>query len=380
MKNKERQINFFKALAVFSGTIIGVGIFGLPYVAMKAGFLPVVIYFILIAFLAIVVHYLLGEVARDTHKIARIPGYAEEYLGKKWKKISFVVTSLGLTGALLAYLILGGEFLRLFIGQYWGGSATIYTLIFFATGAVFIYYGIKSIAQFELIMLGVFIVILLLFFFHGASFINLENFLTFNPKYLTLPYGVVLFSLWGITMIPEVKEMVDRDREQLRKVIAWGIIIAAFCYLFFIFTIYGASGANTSQDAISGFAKSIGNRVVTLGYIFGLITTFTSYLTLGLTLKKIFWYDLKMPERISWAIACFGPLALFFLGLRNFIDVIGLTGAIILGIEAIIVVYIYKNFIEKRFQRRAEWYINFLPILFVVGIILHLIYYFKDLV
>ena len=34
----KRVIDFFKALSVFLGTVIGVGIFGLPYVASKAGF------------------------------------------------------------------------------------------------------------------------------------------------------------------------------------------------------------------------------------------------------------------------------------------------------------------------------------------------------
>ncbi|MGC9049274.1 MAG: aromatic amino acid transport family protein, partial [Patescibacteria group bacterium] len=74
-----KKFEFIKALAVFTNTIIGVGIFGLPYVAMKTGFLVVVFYFIAIAILAIIVHCLLGEVARDTHKIARVPGYAAEY-------------------------------------------------------------------------------------------------------------------------------------------------------------------------------------------------------------------------------------------------------------------------------------------------------------
>ena len=40
-------MTFFKALAVFLGTVIGVGIFGLPFVASKAGFFIVLLYFLL---------------------------------------------------------------------------------------------------------------------------------------------------------------------------------------------------------------------------------------------------------------------------------------------------------------------------------------------
>lgn len=369
------KIEFLKALAVFTGTIIGVGIFGLPYVAYKAGFWVVVFYFFFLTLLAIIVHFLLGEVSRDTHKIARIPGYAEEYLGKGAKNFSFVVSSLGLIGALLAYLILGGQFLYLFFSSFFGGIPLFYTLFFFIAGAFLIYKGIKSIAQFELLMLIVFIFILFLFFFRGLNFINLENFFTFNPYYITFPYGVIIFSLWGLALVPEVKEIVNRDRKKLRQVLSLGIIIAALCYLFFIVIILGASGINTSQDAISGFAKSIGDGIARLGYIFGLITTFTSFITLGLTLKKIFWYDLKLPETTSWFIACFTPLFLYFLGLKNFIDVIGLTGAISLGLEAIVVIFIYKSFIKKRFQRQAGYWTNFLIILFLIGIIFELFYF-----
>jgi hypothetical protein len=162
-------------------------------------------------------------------------------------------------------------------------------------------------------------------------------------------------------------------------VISLGIIIAAFCYLLFIFAILGTCGSQTSKDAISGFAKVTGNHIVLIGYIFGLITTFTSFLTLGLTLKKIFWLDFKIPRNLSCLIACFLPLILYFCGLKNFIDIIGLTGALMLGLEATMVILIYKNFIQKRFQRQPSYWIYFLIILFLIGIIFEFIYFSQKL-
>lgn len=373
-----KKFEFLKALAVFTSTIIGVGIFGLPYVAMKVGFFVVLLYFFAIAILAIVVHCLLGEVSRDTHTIARIPGYAGEYIGPKAKKISFVISSLGLIGALLAYLILGGEFLYLLLGKVLGGPSILYALVFFIAGAYLIYHGMKNISYFEFIMFIAFMGILVFFFYRALPFIHFNHFLTFSPKLLTFPYGVVLFSLWGIAMVPEIKEMVNRDRKRLRQVIITGVVIAALCYLFFILTILGASGPQTSKNAITGFAAAIGDRVVNLGYIFGLITTFTSFITLGLTLKKIFWYDFKVSHRVSWTLACFIPLGLYFLGLKNFIDVIGLTGALMLGLEAIIVVFIYKNFMRKRFQCYPGHWIYLLILIFLIGIGLEFVYFFTQ--
>jgi len=366
---------FLKAWATFTGTIIGVGIFGLPYVAMKAGFFVILFYFIAIIFLAIIIHSLLGEVARDTHKIARIPGYAEEYLGKRAKNFAFIVSSLSLIGALLAYFILGSEFLYLFFKNYLGGPPIFYFLIFFLAGAFFIYRGIEIISRFELMMLFVFVVLLLFFLYRAFPFIKLENFMTFDPRFITFPYGVVLFALWGIAMIPEVKEMVDRDRKKLRSIIILGILSAALCYLIFIIAILGACGKNTTENAISGFASVLGDRVIMAGYLFGLITTFTSFITLGLTLKKIFWYDFKISEKISWALTCFIPLFLYLVGIKNFLDVIGLTGAITLGLESILVILIYKGFIQKRFQYKTPFWIYPLIIALIIGIGFEIFYF-----
>lgn len=367
------MINFFEALAVFVGTIIGAGIFGLPYIALKAGFLVVLIYFLFLIALTSIIHLLLAEVSRDTNKIARIPGYAEEYLGEKWKKFSLIVSSLGLIGALLAYLILGGKFLALYFVPYFGGGEFFYTLLYFILGAVLVYQGIKSIAKTEIIMVAAFILILLLFFSQGLSFLRLENLFTFDAHYLIFPYGTILFSLWGLTLVPEIKEMVIRERKKLRLIICLGIAMAGIFYLLFIFIILGVSGPQTSLDALSGFTLTIGNGVARLGFIFGLLTTFTSFIALGLTLKKIFQYDLKLPEKSSWALACFSPLILYFLGIKNFIGVISFTGAVLLGLEAIIVIFIYKNFLIKRFQRPTPFWLYPLVGVFVIGLILQLI-------
>lgn len=365
-----------RALAVFAGTIIGVGIFGLPYIALKSGFFVVLIYFIIVAGLAISVHYLLGEIAHDTIRIARIPGYAEEYLGSAVKKFSFIISSLGLIGALLAYLILGGVFLHSFFSPFLGGPIFLYTLFFFAAGAVLIYRGIGTIGMLQVIIQAIFIMLLFLFFFKGLPFLDVNNFFTFDVHSLALPYGVILFSLWGVALVPEIKEMVNRDRKKMIYVLVGGVILAALCYLFFIVSILGVSGINTTKDAITGFSKAIGNKVVAVGYVFGLIITFTSFITLGLTLKKIFCYDMKLNRFISWAFAVFAPLALYAFGLRNFIDVIGITGALFLGTEGIIVILIYRKFIRVRFQRRPGAYTYGLIALLIGGMVTQFVHFF----
>ncbi|PIP24957.1 MAG: hypothetical protein COX34_01425 [Candidatus Nealsonbacteria bacterium CG23_combo_of_CG06-09_8_20_14_all_36_12] len=366
---------FSKALAVFVGTIIGVGIFGLPYVASKAGFFVVLGYFILITSAVIFIHLFFGEIAAGTKGLHRLPGYAAEYLGPKWGKISLFILGLAISGALLAYLIVGGKFLQLYFSNFFGGGPIFWTLIFFSFGAFLIFKGIRTISQIELTLLLIFFAILIIFLVKALPFINLNYLSNLDWKFFTFPYGVILFSLWGSTVIPEIKEMLFPNIKLLKKVIITGISLSTLTYLFFIFIILGVSGPLTSKEAISGFIQAVGDNILKLGFIFGFITTFTSFITLGLALKKTLWYDFGLSKNISWGISCFLPLSLFFTGLREYIQVIGFIGAIMLGIEGIIIVFIYRNFLKFK-EKKFNPLIYSFCILFILGILFETFYLF----
>jgi len=66
-----------------------------------------------------------------------LPGYTEKYLGKRAKIVAFISSSLGLTGAILAYLIIGGRFLGAILQSCFGSSDFVYVLIFFSSRSYF---------------------------------------------------------------------------------------------------------------------------------------------------------------------------------------------------------------------------------------------------
>ncbi len=359
---------FIKALSVFFGTIVGVGIFGLPYVAHKVGFLTIFLYFILMTIVAVSAHFIYGEIILGTKTQHRLPGYVEKYLGSFWKNVVFLTTGTGIAGALLAYMVVGGEFLYSFFAPFFSGPPYLYTLIFFCAGSYLILRGIKSIAIIELFLLIIFFAIIAIFFIKAFPSINFDHFQASNGKYLALPYGVVLFSLWGSSLLPEIKEILGGNKKALKKTILYGIAAAAVTYLIFIFIVLGASGPDTSKEAISGLVNVLGDGIIKLGFLFGAMTCFTSFLALGLTLKKTIWYDMGLSPFLSWCIACFLPLGLFLLGFREFIDIIGLTGALTIGIEGIILVFLYKAFLRKKFSREMSPFFYSLVVVFFLGI------------
>ncbi len=362
------------------GTIIGAGIFGLPFVAMKSGFFVVLFYFCLMAAAATSVLFIYGKICAATPGKHRLPGYVKKYMGKGWERAVFLILLLGGIGTILAYIIIGGNFLYSFFSPYFGGSPFIYSIIFWTLGALLVFLGIKSISQTELVLFVVFMAIIVLFVVRAFPFINLSYLKEINLEFFALPYGVILFSLWGSAAIPEINEMFVQAKEKrpllkMKKVVAAAVISSVLIYALFTFVVLGASGSGTSKEAISGLLKTTGNGAIKMGFIFGVISCFTSFLIMGLTLKKIFWYDVGFSKNLSWFLVCFSPLVLFLLGLTEFIKVISFTGALATGAEAIIIILLYRSFLNKEFSYRIHPSFYILLAIFGLGIALEAFYF-----
>ena len=128
---------------------------------------------------------------------------------------------------------------------------------------------------------------------------------------------------------------------KLKSVIIIGTLIPALVYLIFIALVLGVNGNATTADALTGLKTVLGSTVLIAGFLVGIIATFTSYLTVGQTLKETFWYDLKFSHFTAWVIACFVQLILYLVGLKNFISIIGFVGAITFATDGILVFLIY---------------------------------------
>lgn len=361
------------AISMLSGTIIGVGLFALPYVTLQVGFWVIFGYFLVLTAFAILVHTFFAELALKTPDFKRLPGFARIYLGGWGEKIAYLSTILALFGALLAYLIVGGEFFTELLAPYFGGNNLIYTFLYFAVASALIFHGTKAIAKVEFWGLVLFFIILIAIFFRGHGLIDVQNLFAAKGagiKNLFLPYGVILFSLWGTALIPEVEEMLGERKKSILKIMPFAILIPALVYLFFIYLVLGITGPQTTESALGGLRMVLGDGVVALTLLFGLLTTFTSFIALGLTLKKVFWYDLGLGKNLAWAITCFAPFLLFLAGLKDFIAVIGVVGGVMLAVDGILILLMYNKI---RPERRFITYP--LMLVFLAGIVYSIAYF-----
>ncbi len=331
--------SFILALASFIGTIIGAGIFGVPYIMAKAGVIPCIFYFIVLGLCVLFLHLAFGEIVFRTKEKHYLVGYAEKYLGKKAKVIVAITTFLGVIGSLLAYIILSGNFLNIIFPQF---TTNQWSLIAWTLLSLFVLLGIHSIAKMEVIMnLALFLVIFIIF---GFSFSKIEatNLHLIKVNNIFLPIGVILFSLIGMSAVPEISHILKRKRDFKKVSILTMLIVIPLTFLFGLI-VSGVTGEQTTQEAFLGLSSFLGHKVIVLGGIFGILAVCTSFLILANYLKNTLRFDYKFPVFLSFVIACFAPLLLFLLGFRQFIFVISIVGTFVGLIEGIFLVLIYKK-------------------------------------
>lgn len=333
--------NYIYAVSALVGATIGAGIFGLPFAAAKAGFIPAVILLIALGIITLITNLMFAEVTLRTKKKGRMVLYCEKYFGKTGKMAAIFIALFSLYSSILAYIIIGGIFLSSIFSRSFGGDEFFYGTIIFIFVSAGIYMSLKLVNVIEFAMVIMLFVAIFGVMFKGIYFADISNLSTYNISQSFFPFGVILFSLGALSVIPEFEHIIKKKQERIKSAIIIGTLIPVAIYILFMAVVVGVTGQNTTEDALTGLNIAIGNGVVTLGLIFGVIAIVTSYLIIGINLKEIFWYDFGLSERESWMLTCIVPFAVFALGMRDFIAVVSITGSVAGGLTGIIVVLLF---------------------------------------
>jgi len=369
--------NFFKnyvlPVATLSSSIIGVGFLSLPYVALKVGLWVMVFYFVVLTALMMFLHIIVGKISLKTPDFKRWPGFVGFYLGAIPKQIMMVLIIFGVMGVMLVYLIIGSQFLSVVLAPLLGSNMLTYVLLYFAVASLFIYLGVKAISRVDFLALLLLLAILLLIVFKGLPHISIQNLNIFPQEgfkaHWFLPYGALLFSLWGAAFIPEVEEMVRGKKKSLRGIIIASTLITAVFYFLFTFLILSITGSGTTESALVGLESYLGGGVMAVALCMGVITTFIAFIAEGLLLKKIFMYDMGIKHFPAFVFTCFTPLILFLIGINSFIPLISFIGGVLLSIDGILILLMYRKVGGKNFI------IYPLVIFFILGIAYELFYF-----
>ena len=368
--------NYFHALATMIGYVVGVGMFGIPFLAVKSGLIPFVFLLIALAFIQYLVHVIYANIIIATPSEHLLPGYTGIYLGKSAKTIVFIANLFSNIGALLAYIIVNGIFVNQLLSPYFGGNEFFYATIIFALEATVVYFGIRTIAKFELLMTAGLLFVIAMIVWRGVPYVQAENFSLINPLYFFLPYGALLFSLDGSGCLPLLSKLLNKDKVAIKSVIRLGIAIPTIIILAFTVVIVGISGVSTSADALSGVKSIIDDGVVTMALVFGVLAITTSFFGVAESMRKILNWDYKINSNLAWAITVFVPYFLYFSGIKNLAAVISVVGAIGGGLASNALILIYRKIRKQKNMlplfpkfKPGKLITNFLLCIFGAGVI-----------
>jgi len=357
---------FWATTFTLTGTIVGAGILGLPYVFSKSGFLVGLFWLIVLGAVMIYVNLALGEVTLRTRGKHQLAGYAEKYLGPWGKRLMFFAMVFGVYSALLAYLIGEGQSLSQIIPG--NTHPIVFGVIFWLIMTLLLREGLKGLKRIETWGVIAIIAIVSGIFIRFVQFVEPANLMAWNQSNFALPIGVVLFALLGFTSIPELRKEIKGQEKLMKRAIILGTIIPIILYIAFSAVFIGVLGTSITEIATLSFGP--------LMTILGIFTMMTSYFVLSFSLKDTFKYDLNTRKKTSFLLTSLIPLFLYILTTQfdfiGFILILSIGGVISGGLTGIIILIMAKKAkANKRNNKEPE--IN-IPINWILIIILSTIF------
>ena len=370
-----RDTKFYHAVAVLVGTMVGVGIYGIPFAFAKAGVWVGSLWMVGLIIIVTLFHLMFAEVVLSTQGVHQVTGYTNIWLGSWGKRFSMVANAISIYGALLAYIIVVGEFLHNILSNYIAVDPQLYSLVFAVVTSLVWMMRVRTIATIEIGFIALYTIGIGLIAIIAVPHIQLQHFTTWTPEFWYLPYGIILFAVGGMSAVPIQRQLLAGKERLMRPAIIAAMAFVAVLYVVFALVIVGVSGDGTSTEAFAGLYGFLGAPAIIIGSLLGVLTIATAYVMLGTALFEMFTIDYRQSSFLSWLLVLLPPVALYLSGFRNFIDILGLVGAVSVGMLAVLLLWAYLRARRMRL-RTSELRLNvptvlvwLLMLFFTIGII-----------
>ncbi len=353
----------FEAMAILIGTIIGGGVFVLPYVNIKSGMLITNGWLAFLCVIMCLLHLVFGEIIAKTNKEMRLPGYAGHYLGKPVKKFFNFVSIFSNAFSLLIYIVLANKFLHILMGDNFNYIKPYTFLLVWLVLNMFLFIklSIASKLNFTLTILLVGLMVILAGMCFGQ--VNLNN-VQYNYQMITnfwyVSYGVIFFAVDGLVAMPMMFTFL-KNKKASKKTYKWSVILSymSVFIIFFIFmnSVSLLSGGGTSVDTFTGLIPFLGRNILITGALIGLLAVVTSYIVFINYYKDMLICDVNCNKWLSYVISMFLPLLFLLLDINKVDDLMSLTGGVIGGMVAVMVLLMYLKVRDKK-QTTAPYNLN----------------------
>lgn len=335
---------FLFAVAMLAGTIMGAGIFSLPFVAGSVGLSLGLFYLALFAGVYCALHLMFAHILSDEHGKHDLPHVVEEYLGETAGRIASFTVLTELLLVLTAYLALAPSFFAVMFGA----PHTLTTLLFWAVSSWFIFVSLRTLGLADVIGVAVLMgVVGMTYIFsigHASAQASVHGISWF--AYL-LPFGPLLFAMSGRPAIFKVVEEwrashAARKPFSLYAAITWGTLIPVAIYALFVVAVLKLT-ATPSTDALSGLVGVLPRFAYFALGAMGIIAIWKSYFMIGANIRDILRRDMSVSDIESAVIVLVVPLLLYAFGAREFLSIVGFIGGVFLALEGVFIVAVWRK-------------------------------------
>jgi amino acid permease len=332
----------FRIAGLVAAATVGDGIFALPYVFAQAGWLLCLCYMAALAGLVVLAHTVYLETLEKVGEKERLLGLAKIYFGDGGFWAGFFAIVAGLLLTLLAYLLLGAQFIHLALPA----VPALYAFIaFWVFISVPLFLDNRRAADLEFIGIIATTAIVLLIFITAIPHVVFAGVPAISLKNIFLPFGVILFALAGWTSIEPVYEARKKGMTAVASrpwsSLALGTGIAAALFVMFASGILG-SGVSITPDTASGLALWPFWKKELLA-IMGLIAVATVYIPISREIRNSLEKDLRWNAFASRGTILLLPPLLIVLGLNSFLTVVGLVGGLFLSMQYLLIVSVGRR-------------------------------------
>ncbi|PJE62426.1 hypothetical protein COU88_05075 [Candidatus Roizmanbacteria bacterium CG10_big_fil_rev_8_21_14_0_10_39_6] len=343
-------------LLLILGATIGAGIFSLPYVVVRSGYISVFVLLVVLGSAMGAVNYFYYKIVVSIKKSHQFPGYVLRILGKRYWLLSLLLILGSTYGALLAYLNLGGLFFAQLFGVSSGfGLTWFYVLVtvpfLFLRGQLELWDHIVTVVKMVLFTALSLVAVSLMVDRPSTLVISAIT------NDIPLAYGAILFALAGFSIVPELKKMPSKSK----SVFAYSQIIMVVLYAIFSFGFAGNIGP-AGEFVFTGLLGRLLDGA-------GLFAVYTPYLLFSWVAYDMYTKDLGFSSVSARLMTLLIPLILFMVGMENFTQIIAVTGGVFLGGIGYLIVKMYK----QRFPLKHTIFLNILQFLFIAGIVAEVI-------
>ncbi|TAK03615.1 hypothetical protein EPO34_00430 [Patescibacteria group bacterium] len=354
MRHWRAHINlpFWRAVAGMVGGTVGVGVFGLPFAFSQSGFAIGLTTLAVVAAAVLVLNLMYGDLVLQTAGRHRFGGYVREHLGDGWGHLASMTMAFGVIGAMLAFMVVGGRFLEELLMPLVALPEEACAFALAATVAAASYRGTRLAARVEGVVVGA---LLFLFAFLTLAVLpegHVSNLAGANLAKAFVPYGVVLFALAGGGVIPDMRDVLGARRErELPHAIGLGLLLIVALYAAFSAAVLAATGSATTPAALTGLIALLGPSFGLVVSLLGSLVVASIFLTHAVILQNQLHVDHGVKRTHAWLAASLAAPALYLLGLRDFIAIIGFVGSVFGGVSGLLIIASYEAMRTSRWCR-----------------------------